>query len=48
VQRTVAQIPWRSNLALLDKLEDLNTGAAKLVANIKKNLGGWGYNNISH
>ena len=23
VQRTVAQIPWRSNLALLDKLKDL-------------------------
>lgn len=22
VQRTVAQIPWRSNLALLDKLKD--------------------------
>ena len=25
VQRTVAQIPWRSNLALLDKLEDPQT-----------------------
>ena len=25
VQRTVAQIPWRSNLALLDKLEDRQT-----------------------
>ena len=25
VQRTVAQIPWRSNLALLDKLEDHQT-----------------------
>jgi len=25
VQRTVAQIPWRSNLALLDKLEDYQT-----------------------
>ena len=23
VQRTVAQIPWRSNLALLDKIKDL-------------------------
>ena len=35
VQRTVAQIPWRSNLALLDKLEDFNAGAA---VTIKKNL----------
>jgi predicted nuclease of restriction endonuclease-like (RecB) superfamily len=25
VQRTVAQIPWRSNIALLDKLDDLET-----------------------
>ncbi|MBL7219146.1 MAG: DUF1016 family protein [Phycisphaerae bacterium] len=25
VQRTVAQIPWRSNLALLDKLQDVQT-----------------------
>ena len=25
VQRTVAQIPWRSNLALLDKLQDMET-----------------------
>jgi hypothetical protein len=25
VQRTVAQIPWRSNLALLDKLQDSET-----------------------
>lgn len=25
VQRTVAQIPWRSNITLLDKLKDLNT-----------------------
>ena len=25
VQRTVAQIPWRSNLALLDKLQDRET-----------------------
>ena len=39
VQRTVAQIPWRSNLALLDKLEDLNAEAAVLAVAIKKNLG---------
>jgi hypothetical protein len=38
VQRTVAQIPWRSNLASLDKLEDLNAGAAVLAATIKKNF----------
>ena len=38
VQRTVAQIPWRSNLALFDKLEDLNAGAAVLAATIKKNF----------
>jgi hypothetical protein len=25
VQRTVAQLAWRSNLTLLDKLSDLNT-----------------------
>jgi hypothetical protein len=25
VQRTVAQIPWRSNIAPLDKLDDSNT-----------------------
>jgi hypothetical protein len=25
VQRTVAQFPWRSNLALLDKLQDTKT-----------------------
>ncbi len=25
VQRTVAQIPWRSNIALIDKLDDTNT-----------------------
>jgi len=36
VQRTVAQIPWGSNLALLEKLEDLNAGAAVLAATIKK------------
>ena len=38
MQRTVAQIPWRSNLALLDKLEVLNAEAAKLAATIKKNF----------
>ena len=38
VQRTVAQIPWRSNLALLEKLEDLNVVAAVLAATIKKNF----------
>jgi hypothetical protein len=38
VQRTVAQIPWGSNLALLEKLEDLNAGAAVLTATIKKNF----------
>jgi len=34
VQRTVAQIPWRSNLALLDKLEVLNADVAKLAATV--------------
>ena len=38
VQRTVAQIPWRSNLALLEKLEDPNAVAAVLAATIKKNF----------
>jgi len=38
VQRTVAQIPWRSNLALLDKLEDLNMEVATLMATIKMNF----------
>jgi hypothetical protein len=38
VQRTVAQIPWRSNLALLEKLEDLNAGVAVLAVTIKKNF----------
>ena len=38
VQRTVVLIPWRSNLALLDKLEDLNAGAAVLAATINKNF----------
>jgi len=42
VQRTVAQIPWRSNLALLEKLEDLNAGAAVLAATIRKNFDGVG------
>ena len=38
VQRTVAQIPWRSNLALLDKLKDLNVETVTLAANINKNF----------
>jgi predicted nuclease of restriction endonuclease-like (RecB) superfamily len=41
VQRTVAQIPWRSNLALLDKLDNLDTRlwyARKTVEN------GWSRN----
>jgi len=38
VQRTVAQIPWRSNLALFDKLKDHNAVAAVLAATIKKNF----------
>ena len=42
VQRTLAQIPWRSNLVLLDKLEVLNAEAAKLAATIKTNFEGVG------
>ena len=42
VQRTVAQIPWLSNLALLDKLEVLNADVAKLAATIKTNFEGVG------
>jgi len=38
VQGSLAQITWRSNLALLDKLEDLNAEAATLAATIKKNF----------
>jgi hypothetical protein len=38
VQGSLAQFPWHSNLALLDKLEDLNDGAAVLATNIKKNF----------
>jgi len=40
VQRTVAQIPWRSNLALLDKLEDLN---AEALQPSRRTLRSWGY-----
>ena len=39
MQRTVAQITLRSNLALLGKLEDLNAEAVTLTATIKKNFG---------
>ena len=38
VQGSLAQITWRSNLALLDKLEDLKAVAAVLAATIKKNF----------
>ena len=38
VQGSLAQITWRSNLALLGKLEDLNAGAATLAVAIKKNF----------
>ena len=38
VQRTVAQIPWRSNLTLLDKLKDQNAEVATLAGTIKKNF----------
>ncbi|MBC8414376.1 MAG: hypothetical protein ISR96_03830 [Nitrospira sp.] len=36
VQRTVAQIPWRSNLTLLEKLKE--TDALKYTPNPKKSL----------
>jgi predicted nuclease of restriction endonuclease-like (RecB) superfamily len=39
VQRTVAQIPWRSNLALLDKLQDMET---RLWYALKTVEYGWG------
>ena len=38
VQPPVAQIKWRSNLALLDKLEDPNMEVATLMATIKMNF----------
>ena len=38
VQGSLAQIPWGNNLALLDKLEDLNARAAVLATTIKKNF----------
>jgi predicted nuclease of restriction endonuclease-like (RecB) superfamily len=39
VQRTVAQIPWRSNLALLDKLNDKKTRLWYAQKTIEQ---GWG------
>jgi hypothetical protein len=42
VQGSLAQIPWRSNLALFDKLEDLKVVAAVLAATIKKNFEDFG------
>jgi len=38
VQPSVAQIEWRGNLALLDKLEDPNMEVATLMATIKMNF----------
>jgi len=38
VQRTLAQIPWRSNLVLLDKLKKINTLKAMLAALGKNNF----------
>jgi phosphodiesterase/alkaline phosphatase D-like protein len=42
VQPPVAQIEWRGNLALLDKLEDPNMEVATLMATIKMNFEGPG------
>ena len=42
VQPPVAQIEWRGNLALLDKLEGPNMEVATLVATIKMNFEGLG------
>jgi len=42
VQRAVAQIEWRDNLALLDKLEDPAMEVATLMATIKMNFEGLG------
>jgi hypothetical protein len=42
VQPPVAQIEWRRNLALLDKLEDPNMEVATLMATIKMNFEGPG------
>ena len=42
VQLPVAQIEWRGNLALLDKLKDPNMEVATVMATIKMNFGGLG------
>ena len=42
VQRIVAQIEWRGDLALLDKPEDPNMEVVTLMATIKMNFEGLG------
>jgi len=41
VQRTVAQIPWRSNLALLDKIKDLKQRLRNRTTNHTNDTNGY-------
>ena len=40
MQRTVAQIPWRSNVTLLDKVTDAQTWETTLVDSLPDDLKG--------